>query len=157
MKTLYGGLTFTELAVVVLFFCFSAALSFPKYAVSVEKSRAAEALKIGKDIKDAQERYYMKNNQYAKDFADLDIIVGSGRGTAVTQGKFVFNLLPQGYTYIFPAGGENLNKYWFDYYYSHGARPGAIACRTYKKRYSKICASVGGEKDSSVYEWFINQ
>ena len=68
-----AGFTLIELLVVVLIIGILAAVALPKYELAVEKSRAAEALAVLKNLRDAQELYYMANGEYTTDLTLLDI------------------------------------------------------------------------------------
>ncbi len=68
-----AGFTLIELLVVVLIIGILAAVALPKYELAVEKSRAAEALAVLKNLRDAQELYYMANGAYSSDLTLLDI------------------------------------------------------------------------------------
>ena len=67
------GFTLIELLVVVLIIGILAAVALPKYELAVEKSRAAEALAVLKNLREAQELYYMANGEYTTDLTLLDI------------------------------------------------------------------------------------
>lgn len=69
------GFTLIELLVVVLIIGILAAIALPQYEIAVEKSRAAEPLAVLKNLREAQELYYMANGTYATDLAELDITV----------------------------------------------------------------------------------
>jgi prepilin-type N-terminal cleavage/methylation domain-containing protein len=68
-----SGFTLIELLVVVLIIGILAAIALPMYNASVEKSRAAEALSIGKVLRGAADRYYLINGTYPSD-SDMDAL-----------------------------------------------------------------------------------
>lgn len=65
--------TLIELLVVVLIIGILAAVALPKYEQAVLKSRFAAMLPFVRAVKDAQERYYAANNEYASSVEDLDV------------------------------------------------------------------------------------
>ncbi|MDR1124195.1 MAG: prepilin-type N-terminal cleavage/methylation domain-containing protein, partial [Elusimicrobiota bacterium] len=75
MKLNKMAFTLIELLVVVLIIGILAAIALPQYQKAVTKTRATEALIIGKAIKEAQERYYLANNTYTTDIDLLDITI----------------------------------------------------------------------------------
>ena len=92
-KNLKQGFTLLELLIVVVIIGILAAIALPQYRKIVEKARMSEAIIMVEKIADAQERYYLINNDYTRDINDLDIdIIGedttySGRIPAI-KGKF---------------------------------------------------------------------
>lgn len=72
-----SGFTLLELLIVVVIIGILAAIALPQYRKVVEKARMSEAIIMVEKIADAQERYYLINNDYTRDINDLDIdIIG---------------------------------------------------------------------------------
>lgn len=67
------GFSLLELLVVILIIGILAAVALPQYNYSVMKTRYMRMADMARVIKDAQERYYMAQERYAKHFSDLDI------------------------------------------------------------------------------------
>jgi prepilin-type N-terminal cleavage/methylation domain-containing protein len=66
------GFTLTEIMVVVLLLAILSAIAIPQYSKTVEKQKAVEALHLLAVIGQAQERYYVINEVYTKEYSDLD-------------------------------------------------------------------------------------
>ncbi len=67
------GFTLIELLVVVLIIGILAAIAVPQYQKAVMKSRYATLKNLVKSISEAQDVYFLTNNDYARNFTDLDI------------------------------------------------------------------------------------
>lgn len=67
------GFTLIELLVVVLIMGILASVAMPQYFITVEKSRASEAIDALSAIASSEERYYMQKGEYTWFHEQLDI------------------------------------------------------------------------------------
>lgn len=164
------GFTLIELLVVVLIIGILSSIALPQYRVAVNKAKFVDAMLRMKALVDAQERYYLANSEYSRDYQALDVEL-IPKNTAVTIGgsgsnsTFCFNggcfFINQAYSNSQGAG--NYAYFWSSnkraagdvpsvyYGYQHSAvNPGQRICCFYKSSpngvEAKICKGFGGAK-----------
>ena len=104
--------TLIELLVVVLIIGILAAVALPQYQAAVDKARVAPYLTVLKNIKNAQENYYLANGKYAGDFAELALDI-SNLCSANSKGALWFNC--KGYGWIDNAMEGTAGRVRYDY------------------------------------------
>ena len=72
-KNANKGFTLIELLVVVLIIGILAAMALPQYKLAVGKSKLSTLKNMTESIRQAEERYYLVNNDFTNDLTQLDI------------------------------------------------------------------------------------
>jgi prepilin-type N-terminal cleavage/methylation domain-containing protein len=70
--------TLIELLVVVLIIGILAAIALPQYNAAVEKTKATEAIMLGKNLIDAADVYKLVNGDWPTSYDNLDIVIPKG-------------------------------------------------------------------------------
>ncbi len=82
------GFTLIELLVVVLIIGILSSIALPMYRKAVEKSRVADALSTMDAVAKSEHGWYLTNNDYTKDFSDLDIDLTDADGNKADNASF---------------------------------------------------------------------
>lgn len=149
------GFTLIELLVVVLIIGILASIALPQYEIAVEKSRSAEPLAVLKNLRDAQEMFFLANNRYATDPSELDIEVPTSQNWTynINSGMSVFAV----------RKGQSASKtYLFAYRWQNeqAGTPSSIVCgydnASAKEFAYKICHALGAQDfEGSDKRWIL--
>lgn len=157
-----------ELLVVVLIIGILAAIALPQYLKAVEKSRAAEAWVIIKNMHDALERTRLNSGVYANDFEVLDITFQADEDASLKHSDDVTNPIKTK-TFVFHLTNECITaervpdrtKYALRQYLTEGAnalRKGTRGCVAYDDKNAEICESMAGDlsgTESGAYYYML--
>ncbi len=149
------GFTLIELLVVVLIIGILSAVALPQYQLAVEKSRAAEALVMMRELIEAQELYFLANGIYTEDINELDVTVPG-------KDNFLHNVTrreSQYFSYaVRPSSKEIVigNRIPTETMYTFLYKDNQVLCRGYSAFGTKVCRSLGQSKVSDGgYETYL--
>jgi len=148
------GFTLLELLVVVLIIGILAAIALPKYQLAVLKSKYGSMLDFARVARDAQQRYYLINGKYTKNWRDLDIdypgVTSSGFTLYFAYGSCVMSWWDD-IGIICMLGSSNSGKVTLSYLEKFGTK--IRACRVINITSTqtdtledKVCQLVTGKK-----------
>ena len=146
------GFTLIELLVVVLIIGILAAVALPQYEKAVMKSRYATLMSMVETLEEAEEVYYLVNNEYTNDFEALGI---QPSGCILSSDKSVCTF-DWGSCTLDTASDDSVAcvntsslKNGYAHYFQHGVDKhyGRVCwALSTEEKYGKLCEQVGGTK-----------
>jgi type IV pilus assembly protein PilE len=147
------GFTLIELLVVVLIIGILAAIVLPQYQAAVDKSRATEALMVGKTLTSALKRWELINGPISDgnlpNFKDLDIEIPNATYYSPTNLKvqyWDYDVRGNGYTCIRSRAGNIPQSVNYEICISHKTTNKSLCLADINSaRADKICKMLGGK------------
>lgn len=152
--------TLIELLVVVLIIGILSAIALPQYQKAVEKTRIAQLVILATSVKNAQEEFYLANNNYTDDWNNLSISLnGTINGNTLTNNNGPYFKLNSydgkgSYNAVYAYDSRLPNNFLiFRYNYSGGgvdtdATRACYATKTNVKA-NDLCKTISGKNNYS--------
>lgn len=162
------GFTLIEILVAILIVGILAALAVPQYQKAVDRARFAALMPLVQTIKDAQERFYLENGFYTRDFEHLDIQMPGGyekieppRVIRYANGDEYYALSREKPEEVVAGIGVSERfKNGYLLYLDHTDHAGKRVCTSYNsfgERSEYLCKSLGGVylREGSYYKEYL--
>ena len=134
-----SGFTLLELLVVVLIIGILAAIALPQYYKVVGRAELTQIVDIVKAVSSSQDRYYLIDDAYAKNFDSLDLEIPNNIDCRVSSGRWI-----SCYT----------KNYALVHYYALDEKPNQTECYARNEKFINACESLlqkkSRESDSAV-------
>ena len=145
-----------EVLVTVIIIIILSAIALPQYQKAISKSRYVGLMPLARSIKDAEEDYYYREEDYTSELAYLSIQVPGGNpsGSSATINGTTISLTNGDANYV-KASKSGLDNTLVLYFTNSGKYPGEIHCEAIKEggivkeSARDLCLNLGGRELSS--------